>query len=122
MFYEFDLLFIYEDPMFGSYYVLGAEPHVRLYILCDIHFTHPIDSSYFNPNHPCVFPLSWLHSDSHGHPFPDSPIHAQHVHEAAPELDVSEGYLPNPPLDVVLPPIPLAPPSPSEQLQAHFSP
>ncbi|KAL4373268.1 hypothetical protein AHAS_Ahas05G0064800 [Arachis hypogaea] len=58
IFYELDPLFIYEDSTFGSYYVLGIKPRVRLYVLRDRPFAHPINSLDFDPDQLYDFSLS----------------------------------------------------------------
>ncbi|KAL4357507.1 hypothetical protein AHAS_Ahas09G0193600 [Arachis hypogaea] len=75
IFYELDYPYIYEDSMNRNFYVVVAEPRVRIYVLHNHSFQHPINTSHFNPDAPYGFSLSWLHPDAAHHPFPNGPIH-----------------------------------------------
>ncbi|KAL4390707.1 hypothetical protein AHAS_Ahas03G0172000 [Arachis hypogaea] len=88
--YELDPPFIYEDLIFISYYILGAESHVCLYILRDKPFTHLIDSLDFNLDQLYDFSISWLHPNGHDYSFSGPPIHTQPLHQVTPEPDAGE--------------------------------
>ena len=88
IFYEVEDLYIYEVPVYYGYYILSAELHMRRYALQNRPFQHPLYSPLFDPDDPYDFPLSWLHPDAPGHPFPDDHRHstpAQPLNEVVPE-------------------------------------
>ncbi|KAL4344381.1 hypothetical protein AHAS_Ahas11G0172700 [Arachis hypogaea] len=85
LFYELDHPHIYKDPVYHSFYIIAAEPRVRLYVLRDHPFQHPIDIPFFDLDTPYEFPLSWLHPGAPYHPFPDETIH---FHPVQPEDQV----------------------------------
>ncbi|QHO07386.1 uncharacterized protein DS421_14g463210 [Arachis hypogaea] len=87
---------------------MGLEPRIRRYALPNQAFQHPLSSPYFDPDAPYDFPLSWLHPDAPGHPFPDGPEHpilVQPLNEAArepnipDELKLADDYIPVIPLE-----------------------
>ncbi|KAL4371591.1 hypothetical protein AHAS_Ahas06G0181100 [Arachis hypogaea] len=50
LFYEFPHSYIYEDQVHRRFYIVAAEPRVRLYMIRAQAFQHPIDSPYFDPD------------------------------------------------------------------------
>ncbi|KAL4329284.1 hypothetical protein AHAS_Ahas13G0284700 [Arachis hypogaea] len=71
--YEFEQPYMYENPVFHSFYVLAMELRVRKYVVRDHPFQHSLASTLFDLDAPYAFLLFWLHLDSVHHPF-------DHVH------------------------------------------
>ncbi|KAL4394159.1 hypothetical protein AHAS_Ahas02G0124100 [Arachis hypogaea] len=50
LFYELDHTYIYEYPVHHSFYIVVAEPRIRLYVLRDHPLQHLIDIPFFDPD------------------------------------------------------------------------
>ncbi|KAL4393795.1 hypothetical protein AHAS_Ahas02G0087700 [Arachis hypogaea] len=59
-------------------------------------FQHPLNSPNFDLDAPYEFPLSWLHPDVPGHPFPNGPylFLTQSMNQAALEPNLMDAHVP----------------------------
>ncbi|KAL4315223.1 hypothetical protein AHAS_Ahas15G0163600 [Arachis hypogaea] len=52
IFYEIEQPYVYNDPVFHSFYLVAAKPRVHKYLVRDNPFQHSLASPIFDPNAP----------------------------------------------------------------------